>query len=161
MAASMQSVAAALINDRTDRVIRNLLQTDIAAWAKIPVKGRTWSGDVCIIVCRVERNKSVVSVLGNTEPAAGQQGFLRLTVQAKRYLGKFQIDLMTMLSADDAKGSVAIEPADEMNGLLDDFKRQLTRATFLGGGGTQAVSGLTVAGSAIGLIWEHKNNVTT
>ena len=82
MAANMQTLAAALMNDRTDRVIRNLLQNDVAGWAKIPIKGHSWSGDVSIIVLRVGRNNSVTSVLGNTEPAAGSQKFMRLTVTA-------------------------------------------------------------------------------
>lgn len=161
MAANMQTLAAALMNDRTDRVIRNLLQNDVAGWAKIPIKGRSWSGDVSIIVLRVGRNNSVTSVLGNTEPAAGSQKFMRLTVTAKRILGKMQIDVMTMLSADDAKGSVAVEPADEMNGLLNDFQKKLSRYAFLGGGGLQGIDSLAVAGSPIGLIWQRSNAITT
>ena len=34
MAASFQTIAAVLINDRTDKVIHNLLQTDTAFWSK-------------------------------------------------------------------------------------------------------------------------------
>ena len=41
MAASFQTIAAVLINDRTDKVIHNLLQTDTAFWSKLPVKGRS------------------------------------------------------------------------------------------------------------------------
>lgn len=161
MAANMQTLAAALISDRTDRVIRNVLQNDVAGWSKIPVKGRTWTGDVSIITLRTGRNNSVSSVLGNVEPGAGSQKFLRLTVIAKRILGKMQIDVMTMLSADDAKGSVAVEPADEMSGLLDDFQKKLSRYAFQGGGGLQGIDNLTVAGSPIGFIWQRSNAVTT
>ena len=161
MPASFSTISAALMNDRTDKVIRNLLQTDVAAWAKLPIKGRTWTGDVSIIVLRASRNNSVVSVLGTNEPAAGQQGFLRLTVQSKRILGKGQIDLFSMVSADDAKGSVAVEPADELEGLLDDITRKLTRYAFQGGGGLQGIDGLTPAGSPIGMIWQRSNAITT
>ena len=159
--ANFSTVAAALMNDRTDKMIHNLLQNDVAVWAKLPVKKRTWQGDVSIITCRVERNGSVVSVLGSTEPIPGQKGFLRYTIQAKRVLGRFQIDEFTVLSADSSAGSVAVEPADEMNGLLDDVQRQMTRYTFLGGGGLQGISSLTPAGSMIGVVWQHSNAITT
>lgn len=161
MAANFQTVSAALISDRTDRRIYNLLQNDVAGWSKIPVKKVDWSGDVAILVCRAERNGSIVSVLGNVEPAAGQQGFIRLTIQAKRVLGRCEIDLFTMVSADDAKGSVAIEPADEIEGLLNDIPKKMTFYAFQGGGGLQNVAGLTVAGSMIGLIWQRSNAITT
>lgn len=161
MPASYQTVSAALINNRTDKVIHNLLQTDVAAWARIPVKKRTWSGDVCIIVCRTARNGSVVSTVDTHEPVAGNQGLLRLTVQSKQVVSKLQVDVFTMVSADDSQGSQAVEPADEMNGLLDDIAKTMTRFAFLGGGGLQGVDSLAAVGSPIGLVWQRSNAITT
>ena len=155
MAANFQTIAAVLMNDRTDKVIHSLLQNDVAAWKNIPVKGRSWSGDVAIIGLRAARNQSIVSVRGNTEPIAGEQGFLRYTVMRKKVLGRLQIDLDAVLSADDSKGSLAVEPADEISGLLEDIPRTMTRYAFLGGGGEQGIDGLVVPGAMIGLIWQR------
>lgn len=160
MAASFQTIAAVLINDRTDKVIHNLLQTDTAFWSKLPVKGRSWSGDVAIIGLRVKRNGSVVSTIGNVEPKPGQQGFLRLTVQSKTVLARCQIDLLGFLAAEDVKGSLAVEPADELDNMLNDIAKQMTRYAFIGGGGLQGV-GANQAGSPIGLVWQHSNVITT
>jgi len=101
-----------------------------------------------------------VSVLDSHEPVAGQQGFLRLTVQAKRFLGKMQIDLFTIVSADDAQGSQAVEPADEMDNLLNDITKSLTRYAFIGGGGLQGVDSITPVGAPIGVIWQRSNAIT-
>lgn len=153
--ATFASLSAILLNDRTDMVIRNLLQTDIACWAKMPVKNRTWDGDVAIIGLRTSRNNSVRSVNGNTEPVPGEQGFLRLTVRSKRVLGVASFDLDALLSATSSKGSQAIEPMDELDGLLDDFKKQLSFYVFNGGGGLQAL-GTTVTESPIGVVWQRQ-----
>jgi len=160
MAASFQTIAAVLINDRTDKVIHNLLQTDTAFWSKLPVKGRSWSGDVAIIGLRVKRNGSVVSTIGNVEPKPGQQGFLRLTVQSKTVLARCQIDLLGFLAAEDVKGSLAVEPADELDNMLNDIAKQMTRYAFIGGGGLQGV-GNNAVGAPIGLVWQHSNVITT
>jgi hypothetical protein len=160
MPANFQTVSAALISDRFDKTVHNLLQNDIAAWKKIPVRKRTWNGDVSIVVLRTARNDSVGSLVGSTEPQPGQQGLLRLTVAAKKYIGTGQIEMDALVAADDPKGSVAVEPMDEIENLLNDLQKRLCRDAFLGGAGIQGLDGLTVAGSMLGVIWQRSNAIT-
>lgn len=161
MAQTFAGLAAVLVNDRTERQIYNLMQNDIAAWNKMPSKKRSFPGDVTIIGARVTRNGSVKSTLTSTEPTAGQQGFIRYTVQVGRMIGRAEFDEFTQLSADSEAGSLAVEPMDEIDNLINDFNRKMTKFVFQGGGALQGLSGLAIGGAPIGFVWQRSNAITT
>lgn len=148
MPATMTSLAAALIDDRTDRMIHDTFNQDVAAWEDFQVRKRSWTGDHTIIVIKSGRNNSVRSATTAQEPGAGQQGYLRLTIQAKRVMGSAEIDDFTSVSAGDEAGSVAVTPASELKGLMEDFVKKLCKFTFLGG-------------PVIGMAWNKSNLLTT
>lgn len=143
MPMTMTTLAAVLIDDRTDRKISDTFNQDVDAWEDFPIEERTFTGNVTILVAKVGRNNSVSSSLDSTEPPAGQQGYLNMTVEVKRMLGKAQWEHLAEISASDAKGSVMVEPKGELDGLIQDFKKVLCAMTFTGG-------------PVMGVVWERK-----
>lgn len=94
-----------------------------------------WSGKKVIIPVHVSRNTGTgYRQEGTTIPAAGKQGHVDLTVEAKYLYGRFSLTGPAIASAKTTANSFATYVQTEMDGLVTDVKIRANQAMWTGGG---------------------------
>lgn len=144
MATTLASLAAVLKEDYVIDMITDELNENVEAYTDFDQEELAWTGKDAIFPLRVSRNQSVTASSTSTTPAAGQQGYLRLVITAKKVYGTMQIDGDALAAAAKKTGTFALEAAAELDGLVMDLRKTLAKFIFVGG-------------PVIGYIWEKKN----
>lgn len=144
MPASLTSLNAVLKQSYVIDMIEDQFNEDVSAYKDFDTQELNWTGKEAIMPLRVARNNSVSATSTNNTPAAGEQGYLSLTVTAKKVYGSAQIDGISRASAKDKAGSFILQPTGELDGLVTDFKKALNDFTFFGG-------------NCIGFVWQKQN----
>lgn len=144
MTATLASLAAILKEDDTIGAITDELNNSLEILKEIEKETLNWTGKWAIFPLRVDRNNSVSAASSSNTPAAGEQGLVQLVVTAQKVYGTTQFQGVTLAAAKNTKGAFAKMAEFEMNGLIDDFRKQMAAFAFTGG-------------PDIGVIWEKKN----
>lgn len=146
MPANLTTLASILKEDYVIAMITDELNNSVEVWKEIEKRTLKWEGADAIFPLRVSRNASVSAASSSNTPTSGQQGYVRLVVTAKKVYGTMQIEGVAIAAAKSQKGAFAQQATAEMDGLIDDFRKQLASFTFTGG-------------PVIGYIWQKKNEV--
>lgn len=144
MPANLTTLAAILKEDYVIGMITDELNNSVEVWKEIEKRNLKWEGKDAIFPLRVSRNDSVSAASSSNTPVAGQQGYVRLVVTAKKVYGTMQIEGVAIAAAKSQKGAFAQQAMGEMDGLIEDFRKQLATLTFTGG-------------PVIGYVWQKQN----
>lgn len=148
MAATLVSLNAILKEAYVEQKIQDQFNENVDSWKDFDSVDLKWTGSQAIFPLRTARNASVNASSTSNTPAAGQQGYLRLVVTAQKVYASAEILGEAIAAASTSAGSFAIEPAEELNGMVKDYNKRLSQLTFFGG-------------VCIGYVWQKHNVVTS
>ena len=143
------TLAAVLKNDYTIGFITEELNQNVDAWTDFEDTELPVVGGQAILPLHTARNAGVGAASdGSPTPTAGQQGYKNLTIIPKYVYGVAQITGPALAAASKNAGSFAIEFKAEMDGLITDMRKKMSKYTFTGGQG-------------IGFVWQKQNGPLT
>lgn len=147
MGATLVSLNAILKEAYVEQKIQDQFNENVDSWKDFDSVDLKWTGSQAIFPLRTARNASVNASSTSNTPAAGQQGYLRLVVTAQKVYASAEILGEAIAAASTSAGSFAIEPAEELNGMVKDYNKRLSQLSFFGG-------------VCIGFVWQKQNAVT-
>lgn len=113
----------------------------LADFTKADITQYEWEGRQVIVPLRTARN---VGVKALTEegliPAPGRQGYSKLVIPVKHWLGRIELTTRVMKAARSNKGAFTRAMQSEQDGLVDDIARQRNRALAQAGRGILAMA---------------------
>lgn len=149
MAADLATLNAVLKNNYTIGYITEELNQAVDAWLDFEDTTLPVVGGLCILPLHTSRNAGVGAAGdGAPTPIAGQQGYKNLQITPKYVYGVAQITGPALAAAANSQGSFAIEFKAEMDGLVTDMRKKMSKYTFTGGNG-------------IGFVWQRQNGPFT
>lgn len=148
MAADLSALNAVLKNNYTIGFITEELNQNVDAWTDFEDTTLPVVGGLCILPLHTSRNAGVGAAGdGAPTPLAGNQGYKNLQITPKFVYGVAQITGPALAAASNNQGSFAIEFKAEMDGLITDMRKKMSKYTFTGGQG-------------IGFVWQKQNGAT-
>lgn len=144
MPATLASLNAILKEAYVEQKIQDQFNENVDSWKDFDSVDLKWTGSQAIFPLRVARNNSVNASSTSNTPAAGQQGYLRLVVTAQKVYASAEILGEAIAAASTTAGSFAVEPAEELNGMVKDYNKRLSQLSFYGG-------------VCIGFVWQKQN----
>lgn len=147
MPATLASLNAILKEAYVEQKIQDQFNENVDSWKDFDSVDLKWTGSQAIFPLRVARNNSVNASSTSNTPAAGQQGYLRLVVTAQKVYASAEILGEAIAAASTTAGSFAVEPAEELNGMVKDYNKRLSQLSFFGG-------------VCIGFVWQKQNAAT-
>ncbi len=108
-------------------------------FTKADLESYKWQGRVAIVPLHKSRNVGVKAIAEEgLIPAAGQQGFDKLQIPTREWLGRIQLTSQVMKASQSDRGSFTRAMQVEQDGLVNDIARQRNRALAYAGRGILA-----------------------
>lgn len=148
MATTASNLGATFLEKFIDTEIQIEFNDSTEAYQDFDEVTVAWDGAAGILSLNTERNSSVGASSGVITPPAGQEGYDRMVIGAKRVYGTNGIDGPTLAQAKK-KGPNVLAPQIMTMGirLMKDFQKKLTEYVFTGG-------------PFAGYVWQLQNAVT-